>query len=310
MTNIPAAERDYLAGRFPVLMETSVDESFLDADGTVKLRLRLTDGAAVEAVLLTDIEGRRTACLSTQVGCPMGCAFCRTGGLGFLRNLEAFEITEQYLHLARLYGRPSNLVFMGMGEPLLNLREVRKAVAVLSHPDGIGLSLRKITISTCGLPDGIRNLADEGPRVRLAVSLVTAVEELRNELMPVNRAHGLVELKAALEYHQSRTGDRITLEVVLIRERNDSPRDIRALLEWARPLKVQVNLIPWNPVPDLPFREPSRRAVEEAAAILESAGIPATRRMRRGRGILGACGQLGDTLHAPGSASAPPDLRI
>lgn len=299
MTNLPAPERERLADRFPALLGTTVDGRFRDEDGTVKLRLRLPDGAVVETVLLTDIEGRMTACISTQVGCPMGCAFCKTGTLGFLRNLEAFEIVEQYLHLSRMFGRPSNLVFMGMGEPLLNLAQVRGSVEILSHPEGIGLSLRKITISTCGLTEGIRDLADSGPHVRLAVSLTSAVEDIRSGLMPVNRTRGLAELRDALEYYQGKTGDRITLEAVLIGGVNDRPKDLQAIADWSRPLKVQVNLIPWNPVPDLPFREPSRRAVEDAVTLLESAGIPVTRRMRRGRGVLGACGQLGDTLRAP-----------
>lgn len=298
MTDLPASERANLAKLYPNLLGTSVDARFQDPDGTVKLRLRLSDGAAVEAVLLTDIEGRKTACISTQVGCPMACAFCKTGTLGFLRNLAAFEIVEEYLHLVRLFGRPSNLVFMGMGEPLLNLPEVRKAVSLLSHPDGIGLSLRKITVSTCGLPEAIRDLADNGPHVRLAVSLTSAIEEKRSALMPVNRTHGLSELKDALLHYQERTNDRITLEAVLLGGSNDGPEDARAIVEWARPLKVQVNLIPWNPVPELPFREPSRKAVEAMILALESAGIPTTRRMRRGRGVLGACGQLGDTLKA------------
>ncbi len=298
MTNLAAPERERLGGLFPSLLGTTLDGRFRDEDGTFKLKLRLPDGAAVETVLLTDIEGRRTACISTQVGCPMGCSFCKTGTLGFLRNLEAFEIVEQYLHLTRMFGRPSNLVFMGMGEPLLNLAEVRRSIEVLSHPDGIGLSLRKITISTCGLVEGIRDLADRGPHVRLAVSLTSAVEGIRTELMPVNRSNSLGDLRDALAYYQEKTNDRITLEAVLIGGVNDRPEDIRALAEWSRNLRVQVNLIPWNPVPELPFREPSRRAVEDAVALLESAGIPVIRRMRRGRGVLGACGQLGDSLRA------------
>lgn len=299
MTNIPGPERERLARLMPSLLGTSVDGQFRDEDGTVKLRIRLPDNVAVETVLLTDIEGRKTACISTQVGCPMACSFCKTGTLGFLRNLEAFEIVEQYLHLTRMYGRPSNLVFMGMGEPLLNLPEVRRSVEILSHPDGMGLSLRKITISTCGLVEGIRDLADSGPHVRLAVSLTSAVETTRSQLMPVNRGQGLSALRDALTYYQQKTGDRITLEAVLIGGVNDQHQDIKALVEWSRPLNVQVNLIPWNPVPELPYREPSRRAVEDAVALLESAGIPVTRRMRRGRGVLGACGQLGETLRAP-----------
>ncbi|MCX7025411.1 MAG: 23S rRNA (adenine(2503)-C(2))-methyltransferase RlmN [Spirochaetes bacterium] len=296
MSDLPALERERLGADFGGLYGTSTEAGLESADGTVKLRVRCADGAVVECVRLLNAGGRMTACLSSQVGCPMACVFCRTGTLGFRRNLEADEMVEQVLHLAASRGRPSNIVFMGMGEPLLNLRAVRAAIAVLTHPEGLGYSPRKITLSTCGLAPAIRELADSGPHVRLAVSLTVADDELRSEIMPVNRSHGLAELKDALLHYQSVTGDRITLETALMKGVNVSSADARKLAEWIAPLKVQVNLIPWNPVEGIRFQEPSRQEVEAFERELEVLGVPVTRRTRRGRGVSGACGQLGETL--------------
>lgn len=298
MTNIPAVERDRLSSLFGALRSSSVSSEFADEDGSLKLQIRLRDGAAVECVLLEDIEGRKTACLSSQVGCPMGCKFCKTGQLGFLRNLGPDEILEQYHFLKERRGFISNVVFMGMGEPLLNLTSVRKAVLLLSDPEGIGMSLRKITISTSGIVPGILDLAERGPRVRLAVSLTAAEDETRSDLMPVNRSWNLDALKAALLEYQKMTNDRITLEVVLTGNRNASPENAQALVRWVRPLKAQVNLIPWNRIPDLPFVEPTTAQVGAFVGVLEKAGLTAVQRMHRGRGVMGACGQLGDTLLA------------
>ncbi|MCX8012781.1 MAG: radical SAM protein, partial [Rectinema sp.] len=215
MTNLPSSLRQRLSERFGGRVRSStVTKELVDPDGSLKLQIRLRDGAAVECVLLEDIEGRKTACLSSQVGCPMGCAFCRTGSLGFLRNLGPDEILEQYHFLKEHRGFISNIVFMGMGEPLLNLETVRKAIALLSDPDGIGMSLRKITISTSGVVPGILSLAENGPHVRLAISLTTADPELRTRLMPVNRTWPLNTLKDALLRYQQATGDRITIEAV------------------------------------------------------------------------------------------------
>ncbi|HEY9053200.1 MAG TPA: 23S rRNA (adenine(2503)-C(2))-methyltransferase RlmN, partial [Rectinemataceae bacterium] len=258
MSNLPAAERDRLSGLFGSLRSSSVSAEMEDEDGSLKLQIRLRDGAAVECVLLEDIEGRKTACLSSQVGCTMGCAFCRTGSLGFLRDLGPDEIMEQFYFLKERRGFISNVVFMGMGEPLLNLGAVRKAIALLADPNGLGMSLRKITISTSGIVPGIRQLAHDGPKVRLAVSLTTADEALRSELMPVNRSWGLDELKAALADYQMLTGERITLEAVILAGKNDSPEAAKAMAAWAKPLKVQINIIPWNQVPGLAYSQPSR----------------------------------------------------
>jgi 23S rRNA (adenine2503-C2)-methyltransferase len=298
MTNIPAAERDRLVSIYGSLRSSRVNAELVDDDGSLKLQIRLRDGSAVECVLLEDIEGRKTACLSSQVGCPMGCKFCRTGQLGFLRNLGPDEILEQYYFLKERRGFISNVVFMGMGEPLLNLDSVRKAISLLSDRRGIGMSLRKITISTCGIVPGILDLAEKGPKVRLAVSLTAADEALRTELMPVNATWGLAVLKEALLAYQDRTCDRVTLEAVITGNRNGSIESARSLAGWIQPLKAQVNIIPWNAVPDLDFTEPSKAQMRAFAEVLERSGITVVQRMHRGRGVMGACGQLGDTLKA------------
>lgn len=297
MTNLPRPVRDTLSARFHgKVRSSSVAREMEDPDGSLKLQIRLRDGSAVECVLLEDIEGRKTACLSSQVGCPMGCAFCKTGSLGFLRNLGADEIMEQFHFLRERRGAISNVVFMGMGEPMLNLPAVRKAIALLSDPEGIGISLRKITISTSGVVPGILDLAEKGPYVRLAVSLTTADPALRSELMPVNRKWPLDTLKQALLSYQQRTNDRITLEAVIIGNVNASDADALALASWIAPLKVQVNLIAWNPVEGMEYQTPSPAQMRHFRELLESRGIVVVQRMSRGRGVMGACGQLGDTL--------------
>ena len=299
MSDLPKGERERLSALFPRLYSSEVSAELPDPDGSLKLQARLRDGAAVECVLLEDLEGRKTACISSQVGCPMGCSFCKTGSLGYLRDLGSDEILEQFHFLEARKGRIANVVFMGMGEPLLNLPEVRRAIAVMTDPEGIGLSRRKITISTSGVVPGILDLAENGPAVRLAVSLTAAEDGLRSELMPVNRKWNLAALKEALLAYQAKTGERITLEAALMGGRNSGPGSARALVDWARGLQVQVNIIPWNKVPGLDFTEPTRAELEAFLAVLESAGLEASRRMRRGRGVSGACGQLGDTLKRP-----------
>jgi 23S rRNA (adenine2503-C2)-methyltransferase len=306
MTDLPKAERERLVALIPRIASSEPASQFADPDGSLKLQIRLADGAAVECVLLEDLEGRKTACLSSQVGCQMGCAFCRTGELGYLRDLGAGEIMEQFHFLSARSGGPapiSNVVFMGMGEPLANLGAVRKAISLLSGP--IGMSLRKITISTCGLVPGILDLAENGPAARLAVSLTSADEELRSRLMPVNRSWGLSALKEALLSYQDATGERITLECAIMGGVNSSTESARRLVSWIGRLKVQVNVIAWNKVPGMSFSEPTREELEAYVAVLESSGLVASRRMRRGRGVMGACGQLGDTLRAPLSPPLP-----
>jgi 23S rRNA (adenine2503-C2)-methyltransferase len=317
MTDLPKSERERLKALYPRIPSSETAAEMPDPDGSVKLQLRLGDGAAVECVLLEDIEGRKTACLSSQVGCPMGCAFCKTGSLGYLRDLSAGEIMEQFHYLSARRGLRvdtrredtrredapiSNVVFMGMGEPLANLGALRAAIAILSGE--IGMSLRKITVSTSGLVPGILELAEKGPAVRLAVSLTVADDELRSRLMPVNRSWNLAALKDALQRYQDITGERVTLECAIMGGVNSSAESARKLIAWIGGLKVHVNVIPWNRVPGLDFEEPSREELNAYVSALEAAGIVAARRMRRGRGVMGACGQLGDTLLSP--LSRPP----
>ncbi|MDR1576029.1 MAG: 23S rRNA (adenine(2503)-C(2))-methyltransferase RlmN [Treponema sp.] len=319
MKNLPLSLREELAGRF-ALRSSAVDARCEDPDGTVKLGVGLADGAKIEAVLLAAGSGRRTACISTQAGCPAGCVFCKTGSLGFTRNLGSAEMVEQFLFLraaaleetagegaesgaagtkVKAGHALANIVIMGMGEPLLNLAEVRRALAVITCRQGMDFSKRRITLSTCGIGAGIIDLADKGPAVRLALSLTTADEALRRRLMPITKAHPLSEIKEALAYFQRAGGGRITLELVLLGGVNTRGEDAAALADFARGLDVVVNLIPWNPVEGLktddgrPLRQPSSGEAAAFASRLEAAGLKVTRRFRKGRGVMGACGQLG-----------------
>lgn len=295
MTNLSKEVRASLSEK-AVLRSSSISQVLKDPDGTVKLQITLRDGRAVETVLLTDRDGRKTACVSCQAGCAMKCAFCRTGQLGFARNLEPEEIVEQFLFLEAECGTLDNIVFMGMGEPMQNLPAIRKAVAVLTHPDGRNLSARRITISTCGIVKGIYDLADNGPHLRLAVSLTTADEQLRSQIMPVNLANPLSELQKAIAYYAEKSGKRVTLEAALMRGQNTGSENARKMIQFAQGINVNINLIPWNPVEGLPFSEPDAAEIRNFTALLEKAGLNVTLRTRRGEKIGGACGQLGKTL--------------
>ncbi len=290
MTNLPLETREILKKR--AVFSSSIESVHVDRDRTVKLRVRLEDGLLIETVLLEDENGRKTACLSTQVGCGMGCKFCRTALMGLKRNLEPYEIVEQFYLLRERYGKISNIVFMGMGEPLDNIESVRGAIDTFCNENGLGLSLRRVTISTSGIIKGIENLVTHGPHVRLALSLVTAREGLRRELMPIARTNPISEVKRALLAYQRVTGRRITLEMVLLGGINDTEDDIEGLVRFIPPLKVVVNIIPWNPARDINFKPPSSGRIAYFKRRLEDAGIPVTRRYTRGRGINGACGQL------------------
>lgn len=295
MTNLSKEVRASLSEK-AVLRSSGISQVLKDPDGTVKLQITLMDGRAVETVLLTDRDGRKTACVSCQAGCAMKCAFCRTGQLGFARNLEPEEIVEQFLFLEAECGKLDNIVFMGMGEPMLNLPAIRKAVAVLTHTGGRNLSARRITISTCGIVKGIYDLADNGPHLRLAVSLTTADEQLRSQIMPVNLANPLPELQKAIAYYAEKSGKRVTLEAALMRGQNTGDESARRIIQFAQGLNVNINLIPWNPVKGLPFSEPDAAEIRNFTALLENAGLNVTLRTRRGEKIGGACGQLGKTL--------------
>lgn len=296
MTNLSQDFRKELQEK--AILRTSVVENVLkDPDGTIKLQIKLKDGNIVETVLLTDKEDRKTACVSCQAGCAMKCAFCMTGTLGLARNLEPSEIVEQFMYLEEIAGKLDNIVFMGMGEPMQNLEGIRKTIEILCHKDGRALSSKRITLSTCGIVKGIYDLAENGPHIRLAVSLTTANEELRKEIMPVARSeqNSLSELKKAIEYYADKSGKRVTLEAALLHEKNTDHQSAQNLIQFAHGADVNVNLIPWNPVEKLPFTEPTTQEVKAFVTELEHAGLNVTLRTRRGRKIGGACGQLGKT---------------
>lgn len=294
MTNLSKDVRQMLSEK-AVLRSSKVSQTLKDPDGTIKLQITLSDGRAVETVLLTDKEGRKTACVSCQAGCAMKCAFCQTGTLGLARNLTPAEIVEQFLFLEQECGHLDNIVFMGMGEPMMNLEGIRKAIAVLTDKRGRNLSGRRITLSTSGIIKGIYDLADNGPNIRLAVSLTTANEDLRTELMPVNKGNPLPELRKAIDYYAKKSGRRVTLEAALLAGKNTDKESAEKMISFAKGIDVNVNLIPWNPVATLPFTEPSNSEVHFFVNYLEKAGVNVTLRTKRGRKIGGACGQLGKT---------------
>jgi 23S rRNA (adenine2503-C2)-methyltransferase len=312
MTNLPGPLRETLAERFSIRGSTTLEKQE-DRDGTVKLRMGLAGGASVETVLLVSEPGDRlTACLSTQAGCPLGCVFCKTGSIGFFRNLETGEIVDQVLALSDLVRdrgkRISRMVIMGMGEPLLNLPALREALDILCDPRGFGFSKRKITLSTSGVYRGILDMAKNGPWTDLALSITTAREELRRRLMPGSAGDPLDRIKEALELYQKKIKRRITLEAVLLGGINTTGADAQALADFARGLSVVVNLIPWNPVEGLDFdkqalRKPPPEEIARFRRMLESRGLGVSTRYRRGRSICGACGQLG-TLPAQGEDAA------
>jgi len=296
MTNLSISLRDELKAK-ALLRSSSVSNVLKDPDGTIKLQISLNDGNAVETVLLTDKEGRKTACVSCQAGCAMKCTFCQTGTLGLARNLNTGEIVEEFLFLEKEAGRLDNIVFMGMGEPMQNLDSIRKAIEILCHKDGRALSSKRITISTCGIVKGIYDLADKGPHVRLAVSLTTADEELRKNLMPVcqSKNNSLEELRKAIDYYSKKSGKRVTLEAALMHNTNTDEKSAVNMINFAKGIDVNINLIPWNPVSCLNFEEPTHNEINRFKKQLDLAGLNVTMRTKRGRSIGGACGQLGKT---------------
>jgi 23S rRNA (adenine2503-C2)-methyltransferase len=264
------------------------------ADGTEKLLLELSDGQRIECVLIRD-GPRRTICISTQVGCGMGCVFCASGLEGVVRNLTRGEIVEQMLRLTLLLTRKERLthvVVMGMGEPLANLKALLPALADAASPTGLGISTRRITISTVGLPAGIRRLARSQAAYRLAISLHAPNDALRNELVPVNRRVGIGEILEAADDYFRATGRRLTFEYVLLADVNDQPEHAQQLVALLRDRTALLNVIPYNPVAGLPYRTPSPAAVKRFRSILLGGGIAVKFRQKKGSRIDAACGQL------------------
>ena len=273
-------------------------------DGTRKYLLELRDKKRIESVLIPQGSGknsRYTICVSTQVGCPIGCSFCATGQAGFQRNLDYFEIVGQVLGSRRELKRKlksneenliSNVVYMGMGEPLLNYNEMIKSIYMLNHPKGLGIGQRHITVSTAGEASGIKRLADEGMQITLAVSLHACDDTLRNHLVPLNRKYPLSALRDAIEYYISVTNRRVTFEYVLLDEVNMSKRDARNMIRLLKPLLANVNLSPYNEVDGLDYTKPSPPRIQQFFAWLAEGGLNVTLREEKGSDIMAACGQL------------------
>jgi 23S rRNA (adenine2503-C2)-methyltransferase len=301
MSNLPQDLRARLAEHFSI-EKLSLARVLGSRDTTLKFLFRLGDGNLIEAVLIPaspalygQRSDRRTACVSTQVGCAYGCKFCASGLDGFSRNLRANEIVNQIMAIESHLGggqKIDNVVFMGMGEPLANFDNVTRAIRILNAPWGLGIGARHITVSTSGLAPQIRKLADEPLQVRMAISLHGATDEVRNQIMPVNRRYNLETLLSACDYYVARKKQRLTFEYILIAALNDTDDQAHLLAAHARRLAAKVNLIPYNTVRDLPWSRPSRDRQEKFLSILHSHGIPATLRREKGGDIDAACGQL------------------
>lgn len=268
-------------------------------DGTQKFLFELGDGNRIETVFIPG-EDHDTLCVSTQVGCAMGCRICRTASMGMIRNLTSGEIVAQLLEVRRNVpdSRITNMVFMGMGEPLANFTETVKAIRVLTHPNGPQISWRRLTVSTVGLVPRIRDLGNE-VRVKLAVSLNAVTDEQRNAIMPINRSYPLSELLAALKDYPLPRRDRITIEYVLIDRFNDSDADARHLVRLLNPLRVKINLIPLNDELSGDLRKPRPERVLRFQELLMSKSLIAIIRKSRGSDILAACGQLASEEREP-----------
>jgi 23S rRNA (adenine2503-C2)-methyltransferase len=299
MTDVPQSLRAKLAKQF------SFDKIELvrvlgSKDTTRKFLFRLDDESLIESVLIPaspalygNRSDRRTICISTQVGCAYGCKFCASGLEGFSRNLRSHEIVDQIIAVERETGdKIDNIVFMGMGEPLANLDNLLRAIQIINAPWGLGLGARHITVSTSGLAPQIRKLADEPLQIRLAVSLHGATDEVRNQIMPINRRYNIEMLLEACDYYVAHRKQRLTFEYILIAGVNDNDNQAHLLARHARRLNAKVNLIPYNTVEGLPWSRPSGNRQHKFLSILREHGVAATLRREKGHDIAAACGQL------------------
>ena len=312
MTNQPAPLRAAL-GEEVLFDELEQVRVLGSKDTTQKFLFRLADGALIESVLIPaspalygEASDRRTLCVSTQVGCAYGCKFCASGLDGFARNLGSDEIVGQFLRIEELSGeKVNNIVFMGMGEPLANFANLMKAIAIINAPWGIGLGARHITISTSGLAPQIRELAQQPLQVRLAFTRHGATDEVREQIMPVNRKYPLAVLLEACAYYTERKKQRLTFEYILIEGINDRPEDAAALARLVRKVNAKVNCIPYNIVDGLDWKRPSVARQDAFMAVLNAARVPATIRREKGGDIAAACGQLRRQTMPDGAANLP-----
>ncbi len=291
MTDLPFPLREKLSSIARISQIKLVDTQQSE-DGSRKYLFQLEDTERIESVFIP-ADNRRTLCISSQVGCPMGCRFCATGQIGFKRNLTPSEIIDQLLQVTIKepgIERISNVVFMGMGEPLLNYENVCDAIRIMRSGYGFGFGGRKISLSTCGLPDKMRELARSGLRIKLAISLCTARENIRKKLMP--KAAKIKDTIEAAKFYADETGRWITVEYILLGGISDTISEAKRLVKLVKGAPIKVNLIPFNPVQGLDFEAPSNRDLYRFQAVLLEAGITATIRHSKGKDILGACGQL------------------
>lgn len=291
MTDLPKGLRSALREEYGLAC-LSPAQSLLSKDGTEKKLYELHDGHCIETVRIPDNK-RVTFCVSTQVGCAMGCGFCASGLKGLGRNLTPGEIVEQILLTKENTKQElTNIVFMGIGEPLLNFTNLVKAINTINRPEGLALGARRITVSTVGLPDRIRKLADLGLQINLAISLHAADPDIREKLIPISKKHSIQDILKAADYFRTRTTRDVTFEILLIGDVNDSSEDARKLIRMIGKRKCLINLIPFNPVESLPFKAPQNKRIIEFRRILEKARLPVTLRRSRGADIDAACGQL------------------
>lgn len=295
MTNLSLSTRQMLEANF-VINHIKVDTMQRSADGTVKNAVKLHDGLIVESVLIPT-KTRTTACVSSQVGCSLDCRFCATSRLKRMRNLNPDEIYDQVVTIDResrlYYDKPlSNIVFMGMGEPLMNYNNVLKAIDKITSPEGLAMSPKRIVVSTSGVPKMIKKMADDDVKFKLAVSLHSAIDEVRTSIMPFNATFPLKDLREALVYWYSKTKNRITYEYVVWDGINDQKKDVEALIQFCKFAPSKVNLIEYNPIDDGEFQQANSKAIDMYVSMLEANRITVTVRRSRGKDIDAACGQL------------------
>ncbi len=296
MTNLPKALREKLATEF-FIPKVRINHSQFSTDGTIKNRLQLHDGYYVESVLIPT-ESRMTACVSSQVGCSLSCKFCATGYMARKRNLDFDEIVDEVTLLNELsqkhYSKNlSNIVFMGMGEPLLNYKNTLKAIERITSPDGLGMSPRRITVSTAGVAKMIRQLGDDKVKFKLALSLHAPTDEKRNEIMPINETNNLKVLIDALNYFYKCTGNEITFEYILFKDFNDSQRDAEDLIKIYRQVPADlINIIEYNPIDAVRFEKPDEEKTDAFMKFLTANKVNVRIRRSRGKDIDAACGQL------------------
>ncbi len=295
MGNIPKTTREWLSEKFSLQIVTTAEAQY-SSDRTIKSSFQLYDNNLVEGVLIPTRE-RVTACVSSQVGCSLTCSFCATGYMDRKRNLEAFEIYDQVVLIRdqaqEKYGQAlTNIVYMGMGEPLLNYANVLKSIEQITSPEGLGMSPRRITVSTAGIAKMIQKLGDDQVKFNLALSLHAANDTKRNQIMPINESNTLQALKAALLYFFEKTGNEITLEYIVFNKFNDTIEDARELYEFAKGIPCKINLIEYNPIAQSSFVNAEADAIAKFSAFLESKRMIVNIRRSRGRDIDAACGQL------------------